>query len=66
VGEHLAATRGYPLVEIPTPYYSTWLDNTKIKLQLGWRPAYDWRRLVDESFDFRRDPDDSRKEPYPG
>ena len=29
-----------------TPYRSTWLDNTKAKFLLEWRPTYDLARLV--------------------
>ena len=41
LAKYLSTTRGYPTVEFSTPYFSTWLDNTKAKFLLGWRPAYD-------------------------
>jgi UDP-glucose 4-epimerase len=66
MGDYLAATRGYNTVDIATPYYSTWLDNAKAKLLLGWRPRYDLKRLIDEAFDYRRVPDDPRIVWYPG
>jgi nucleoside-diphosphate-sugar epimerase len=66
VGEYLAATRGFPTVEVSTPYYSTWLDNTKAKLLLGWRPQYDLKKLVDAAWDYRRAVDDPRIVWYPG
>jgi len=66
VARYLAASRGLPAVQVPTPYYSTWLDNTKAKLLLGWRPAYDTARLIDEAWDHERSPDDPRKVWYPG
>ena len=66
MGEYLAATRGYSAVEVRTPYYSTWLDNAKAKLLLGWRPCYDLKRLIDEAFDYRRAADDARIVWYPG
>jgi nucleoside-diphosphate-sugar epimerase len=66
LGNHLRDTRGFPLVEIKTPYHSTWLDNTKAKFLLGWRPAYDMKRLADAAFDYVRAPDDPRKIWYPG
>ncbi len=66
MGDYLAATRGYPTVEIPTPYYSTWLDNAKAKLLLDWRPRYALERLIDEAFDYRRAADDPRIVWYPG
>lgn len=66
VGAYLAETRGYPTVEIATPYHSTWLDNSKAKFLLNWRPVYDQRRLIDEAFDYQRPPDDPRVIWYPG
>jgi nucleoside-diphosphate-sugar epimerase len=66
LGAHLARTRGVPTVEIPTPYHSTWLDNTKAKTVLGWRPSYDMARLADEAFAYRRATDDPRVIHYPG
>ena len=47
-------TRGYRTVEIATPYHSTWLDNTKAKFLLGWRPQYDLKRMIDAAFDYQR------------
>ncbi len=66
LAEHLQATRGLPSVGIETPYHSTWLDNTKAKFLLGWRPKYDLARMADEAFDYVRSPDDPRKIWYPG
>ena len=66
MGAYLAETRGCPTVPIPSEYASTWLDNTKIKFLLGWRPQYDLRRLIDEAFDYQRDESDPRIIWYPG
>jgi UDP-glucose 4-epimerase len=66
VAEHLAATRGLPSVDIRMPVHSTWLDNTKAKFLLGWRPAYDLPRLIDDAWEYRRRADDPRKVWYPG
>lgn len=66
LGKHLQSTRGYTPVPIATLYRSTWLDNTKAKFLLGWRPTYDLRRLTEAAFDYRRPPDDPRKIWYPG
>ncbi|MEO5819087.1 MAG: NAD(P)-dependent oxidoreductase [Vicinamibacteraceae bacterium] len=63
---YLAESRGLPSVVIPTPYRSTWLDNTKAKFLLGWRPRYDLRKLTDAAFDYRRAPEDPRVVWYPG
>ncbi len=66
VADHLRATRGLSSVDIPTDYHSTWLDNSRAKFALGWRPRYDLCRLVDASFDYVRAADDPRKVWYPG
>ena len=66
LGKYLNETRGLPTVEIKTPYHSTWLDNTKAKLLLGWRPAYDLKKMIDSAFDYTRAPEDPRKIWYPG
>ena len=66
LGAYLEKTRKLPLVPIRTPYHSTWLDNTKAKLLLGWRPKYDLHKLADAAFDFKRSPEDPRKIWYPG
>jgi UDP-glucose 4-epimerase len=66
VAEYLGETRGLPSLDIRMPVHSTWLDNTKAKFLLGWRPAYDLSRLIDEAWEYRRLPDDPRKVWYPG
>jgi UDP-glucose 4-epimerase len=66
VADHLKKTRNLPNIKIRTPFHSTWLDNTKAKFLLGWRPQYDLTRLVDESWNYERSPDDPRKIWYPG
>jgi nucleoside-diphosphate-sugar epimerase len=66
VADYLATTRGIPSVEIKTPYWSTWLDNTKAKFLLGWRPRFDLKRLIDESWEYQRSESDPRKVWYPG
>lgn len=66
VAEHLKKTRSLASVDISTGYHSTWLDNTKAKFLLGWRPRYDLARLIDEAYGYARSPDDPRKIWYPG
>jgi UDP-glucose 4-epimerase len=66
MGDYLSATRGYTTVEMPSSHHSTWLDNTKAKFLLGWRPHYDLKRLIDEAFDYQRAADDPRIVWYPG
>ena len=66
MGKYLKETRGLPTVEIKTEYHSTWLDNTKAKFLLGWRPEYDLKKMIDSAFDYVRAEDDPRKVWYPG
>jgi nucleoside-diphosphate-sugar epimerase len=66
VADYLRNARDLSSVAIPTPYWSTWLDNAKAKFLLGWRPRYDLKRLIDEAWDYRRTADDPRKVWYPG
>jgi UDP-glucose 4-epimerase len=66
VAAHLAASRGLPSIGIQTPYHSTWLDNSKAKFLLGWRPEYDLKKMIDAAWDYHRAPDDPRVVWYPG
>jgi nucleoside-diphosphate-sugar epimerase len=66
LGAYLAKTRKLPTVPIRTPYRSTWLDNSKAKFLLGWRPRYDLARMADAAYDYKRAPDDPRVVWYPG
>jgi nucleoside-diphosphate-sugar epimerase len=66
VGRYLAETRGLSTVEIHTPYHSTWLDNTKAKFLLDWRPEYDLKRLIEAAWNYQRAADDPRVIWYPG
>ena len=66
LGAYLQETRGLEPIRIPTPFRSTWLDNTKAKFLLGWRPRYDLPRVVDEAWSYQRPASDPRKVWYPG
>lgn len=66
LASYLARTRGLPAVPVPTVYRSTWLDNSKAKFLLGWRPRYDMARLVESAWSYQRAPDDPRVVWYPG
>ena len=66
LGRYLNESRGLPYVEIQTDYHSTWLDNTKAKFLLGWRPEYDLKKMADSAFDYVRADSDPRKIWYPG
>jgi nucleoside-diphosphate-sugar epimerase len=62
----LAETEGLPALPLVSDYHSTHLSNARAKAELGWRPAYDTRRLVTESWAWTRAPDDPRRVWYPG
>ena len=66
LGAYLTRSRGLPTVGVRTPYHSTWLDNSKARFLLGWRPQYDLRRMTDEAWDYKRAADDPRVIWYPG
>lgn len=66
VADYLRESRGIAAVEVKTPYRSTWLDNSKAKFLLGWRPRFDFKRLIDEAWEYQRKPDDPRRVWYPG
>jgi UDP-glucose 4-epimerase len=66
LGKYLNTSRGLPSVEIRTEYHSTWLDNTKAKLLLGWRPEHDMKKMIDSAWDYARAEDDPRRIWYPG
>jgi nucleoside-diphosphate-sugar epimerase len=66
VAEYLHQTRQLPDVEIKTSFHSTWLDNTKAKFLLGWRPRFDLPRLIEDAWTYRRTSDEPRKVWYPG
>jgi UDP-glucose 4-epimerase len=63
---YLASTRGWPSIDIPSRFHSTWLDNRRARLELGWRPAYDLPRLVEAALSYERAADDPRQIWYPG
>ena len=66
LAEYLKTTRALPSVIVKTPYHSTWLDNSKAKFLLGWRPRYDLHKLIDAAWDYQRSPEDPRIIWYPG
>ena len=66
VADYLEETRNLPNVEIATEFHSTWLDNTKAKFLLDWRPKFDLSKLIDAAWNYERDQNDLRKIWYPG
>jgi Cys/Met metabolism PLP-dependent enzyme len=66
VAAYLKETRGLDCLDIPSNYHSNWMDNSRAKFELEWRPRYDLARLIDAAWIHRRSPDDPRKVWYPG
>ncbi|MEO8608074.1 MAG: NAD(P)-dependent oxidoreductase [Chloroflexota bacterium] len=66
VGDYLQQSQGLPSVDIITPFHSTWLDNTKAKFRLNWRPVYDLKGMIDSAWAYQRAANDPRKVWYPG
>ena len=66
VAAHLEATQGLGSIDIPSDYHSTWLDNSRARFELGWRPRYDLERLIDAAWAYQRAAEDPRKIWYPG
>jgi UDP-glucose 4-epimerase len=66
VGNYLNAMKGFSTVDVKSEFHSTWLDNAKAKFLLGWRPQYDYKRLIDEAWAYRRAVDEPRTVWYPG
>jgi nucleoside-diphosphate-sugar epimerase len=66
VAAYLKSTRGLDWLDIPSRYHSNWMDNCRAKFELGWRPRYDFRRLIEAAWEYPRGADDPRKVWYPG
>jgi nucleoside-diphosphate-sugar epimerase len=66
VASYLRETRGLSSIDIPSAWHSTWMDNSKAKFCLDWRPRYDLKKLIDAAWDYQRSPDDPRRVWYPG
>lgn len=66
LGEYMVRTRNCPLVPIRERFHSTWLDNSKAKFLLGWRPQFDLERLIEAAWAYRRAEDEPRRVWYPG
>jgi UDP-glucose 4-epimerase len=66
VADYLKATRGLDSVRIDSAYHSNWMDNAKARFLLGWEPAHDLHRMIDEAWAYVRPADDPRRIWYPG
>lgn len=63
---YLARTRGLDSIEIPSQFHSNWMDNSKAKYLLDWRPEYNLEKLVDSAWEYERGANDPRVVYYPG
>ena len=61
-----ARTRGLGSVDIPSQFHSNWMDNSKAKYLLNWRPDYDLELLIDSAWKYERSKNDPRIVWYPG
>ncbi|MBB2794987.1 UNVERIFIED_ORG: nucleoside-diphosphate-sugar epimerase [Rhizobium pisi] len=66
VAAHLARTRGLGSVDIASQFHSNWMDNSKAKYLLDWRPVYDLEKLIDSAWEYRRSGEEPRIVWYPG
>jgi nucleoside-diphosphate-sugar epimerase len=66
VSEYLKETRNLESVLVKTQYCSTWLDNSKAKFLLDWRPKVGLHELIDRAWNYTRKQEDVRKIWYPG
>jgi UDP-glucose 4-epimerase len=66
VAAYLARSRGLPSKDIKSHYVSNWLDNSRAKSELGWRPRYDLERLIEASWQYQRPANEPRHVWYPG
>ena len=65
-GNYLTESRGLSTVDVPTEFHSTWLDNSKARFLLDWRPRVDLQQLIDLAWEYERPGDDPRTIWYPG
>lgn len=66
VADYLARTRGLPAKPVRGPYFSNWMDNSRAKAELGWRPSYDLEALIESAWSYERSAEEPRKVWYPG
>jgi UDP-glucose 4-epimerase len=66
VAGYLGRTRGLGSVDIPSQFHSNWMDNSKAKYLLDWRPDYDLELLIDSAWKYERSTNDPRIVWYPG
>ena len=63
---HIKRRFGQDAVEVRTPFHSVWLDNTKARQKLLWRPRFDTEALIDTAWSISRKNNAKRQIVYPG
>lgn len=66
VANYLMQSQNLRSIDIPSNYHSNWMDNSKAKRELDWRPRYDLKKLIDTSWSYKRAANDPREVRYPG
>jgi UDP-glucose 4-epimerase len=66
VASYLKTTRGLESIDIPSDYHSNWMDNSRAKYELNWRPQYDLAKLIEAAWTYQRADNDPRKIWYAG
>lgn len=66
VADYLGRTRGLPAKEIRGPYFSNWMDNSRARSELDWRPSYDLEALIESAWTYQRSAEEPRRIWYPG
>ncbi|KQV81712.1 NAD(P)-dependent oxidoreductase [Rhizobium sp. Root1220] len=66
VAAYLARRRGLNSVDIASQYHSNWMDNSKARYLLNWRPVYDLEMLIDSAWGYERSEEEPRIVWYPG
>jgi nucleoside-diphosphate-sugar epimerase len=66
VASYLRETRGLASIDISSRYHSNWMDNSRARFELGWRPQYDLKRLIESAWTYTRAADEPRTVWYPG
>ena len=64
--EILQARHQMIAVDVPTPFFSNWLDNSAARQALGWRPQMGLEGLIEEAWAYKRGANEPRKVWYPG
>jgi UDP-glucose 4-epimerase len=66
MGDYLAAKYHLPTIGVRTEFHSTWLENSKAKFLLNWKPEYDLNKMIDAAWQYERAESDPRIIWYPG